>query len=425
MPDGPRVGSTIGQVNPNEPSASTDGPADPPTAADPLAAAAADPAPAGGSSPSPAVATSSEEQQLTDEQARQSIGAGGIDRKKSIIGGIVAVVFLAIVFTRVIPQIGSYSEAADYVKAMSALAIGGLVAATVWYLFVYGWPFVAATPGLHYKEGFVVNQSAFAVSNGIPAGGAFGLGLQYAQLTSYKATPTVATAAIGATGLWSVFVTLFLPVTGILALTLSGEGAGSYVVGAVVGVVALVVIVGLFALILRSETNAVKIGTWADKVVNGIIHKFKKDTTIDLKGQVLKLRRDIVQLVSRRWHVITISQIAVSWSQFLILYVALLGVTKDVGMPTIWVAYGCWAISQLGIMIPVTPGGLGTVDAVLIGLLTTFGVDNGAATAADLVWRAASYIPQMAIGLICIFYWRWDINRRKKREIASAAVAPA
>lgn len=359
--------------------------------------------------------------QLTDEQARQSIGAGGIDRKKTIIGGIVAVVFLAIVFTRVIPQIGSYSEAADYIKAMSALAIAGLIAATIWYLFVYGWPFVAATPGLKYREGFIVNQSAFAVSNGVPAGGAFGLGLQYAQLTSYQATPTVATAAIGATGLWSVFVTLFLPVTGILALTLSGEAAGNYVLGAVLGVVALVVVVGLFAIILRSESNAEKVGTWADKIVNGIVHKFKKDTTLDIKGQILKLRHDIVELVARRWHVITISQIAVSWSQFLILYAALLGVTKDVGMPTIWVAYGCWAISQLGIMIPVTPGGLGTVDAVLIGLLTTFGVDNGAATAADLVWRAASYIPQMAIGLIMIFYWRWDINRRRRKAEKAAA----
>ena len=75
-------------------------------------------------------------------------------------------------------------------------------------------------------------------------------------------------------------------------------------------------------------------------------------------------------------------------------------------------------------MIPVTPGGLGTVDAVLIGLLTTFGVDNGAATAADLVWRAASYIPQMAVGLIMIFYWRWDINqKRKKGELPMPATA--
>ncbi|MCP4812253.1 MAG: hypothetical protein GY888_07070, partial [Planctomycetaceae bacterium] len=46
----------------------------------------------------------------------------------------------------------------------------------------------------------------------IPGGGAFGLGLQYAQLTSYKVTPTAATAGIGATGVWSVFITLGLPI---------------------------------------------------------------------------------------------------------------------------------------------------------------------------------------------------------------------
>ena len=88
----------------------------------------------------------------------------GLNRKKTIIGAIVAIVFLAIVFVRVIPQIGSYSEAADYIKAMTGAAIAGLVIVTLFYLWVYGWPFVASTPGLRYKRGFIVNQSAFAVS---------------------------------------------------------------------------------------------------------------------------------------------------------------------------------------------------------------------------------------------------------------------
>jgi uncharacterized protein (TIRG00374 family) len=370
-------------------------------------------------SPDPAGA----EVELTDEQARQHLGVGGgIDRKKSIIGGIVAVVFLAIVFTRVIPQIGDYAEAAEYIQAMTTAAIVGLVAVVLWYLWVYGWPFVAATPGLRYKDGFVVNQSAFAVSNGIPAGGAFGLGLQYAQLTSYKATPTAATAAIGATGTWSVFVTLFLPVTGIAALAASGDDASKYTTAAILGIVGLAAVVGVFALILRSENNAVRIGGWADKAVNWILKRFKRPPA-DITAQVVKLRHDIVGLVRRRWHVITLSQIAVSWSQFAILYAALVGVSGQTGAPPVLVAYGCWAISQLGIMIPVTPGGLGTVDAVMIGLLTAFGVDNGIATAADLVWRAASYIPQIIIGLICIFYWRWDINHRRRKEAAAAAAA--
>ena len=363
--------------------------------------------------------------ELTDEEARQRLGvsSGGLDRKKTIIGAIVAIVFLAIVFIRVIPQFGSYSEAITYIQDMTWEAITGLIIVTLIYLWLYGWPFVASTPGLKYKSGFIVNQSAFAVSNGVPAGGALGLGLQYAQLTSYKTTPTAATASIGATGTWSVFVTLFLPVTGVVALTLSGDAAGNYVRAAVLGVLALVVVVGLFTLILRSEKNAIRIGHVCDSIVNWCIHRFKKDKNVDVTGVIMNLRVDIVDLVKRRWHVITIAQIGVSWAQFAILYAALVGVSGSAGTIPLLAAYGCWAVSQLGIMIPITPGGLGTVDAVLIGLLTSVGVDPGAATAADLVWRASSYIPQICIGLICIFYWRWDIRKHGDQTAPAAAAA--
>ena len=62
--------------------------------------------------------------ELSDEEAKANLGASsGIDRKKSIIGGIVAIVFLAIVFTRVIPQIGDYAEAANYIQAMTTAAM--------------------------------------------------------------------------------------------------------------------------------------------------------------------------------------------------------------------------------------------------------------------------------------------------------------
>ena len=357
----------------------------------------------------------------TDQAQPEAAPSSGLSRKKTIIGGIVAILFLAIVFVRVIPQIGDYSAAVTYVQSMSVGAIIGLICVTLFYLFVYGWPFVASTPGLKYKSGFIVNQSAFAVSNGIPAGGAFGLGLQYAQLASYKITPTAATASISATGIWSVFITLFLPVTGVIALTLGGDNASAYVKAAILGIVALVVVIGLFALILRSENNARRVGGVADKFVNWLLRLFKRDNRVDLTAATLKLRHDVVGLVSRRWHVISIAQIAVSWSQFAILYAAMVGISGGTGTLPLLTAYGCWAVSQLGILIPLTPGGLGTVDAVLIGLLVSMGMDNGAATAADLVWRASSYIPQIVIGLICIFYWRWDIRRRP----GDTAAAPA
>ena len=365
--------------------------------------------------------------ELTDEEARQRLGVtgGGLNRKRTIIGAIVAIVFLAIVFLRVIPQIGSYAEAFEYVQAMTVASIIGLCCVTLIYLFIYGWPFVASTPGLKYKSGFIVNQSAFAVSNGIPAGGAFALGLQYAQLTSYRISPTVTTASIGATGVWSVFITLFLPVTGVVALTVSGQNGGSYLTAALLGILALVVVVGLFALILKSEKNAIRIGGIADKILDWLMHLIRRTNTLDMTTQLVQLRHDIVDLVRRRWHVITIAQIAVSWSQFAILYAALVGVSGSAGTVSILAAYGCWAVAQLGIMIPITPGGLGTVDAALITLLIAVGVDSGVATAADLVWRAASYIPQITIGLICIFYWRFDIRRQARKLAKTGGAAPS
>ncbi|MEI8080968.1 MAG: hypothetical protein WCI74_03895, partial [Actinomycetes bacterium] len=181
-------------------------------------------------------------QQMSDEEAKAHLGvsSGGFDRKKTIIGAIIGIIFLVLVFSKVIPQIGDYSAALTYVQQMTGLAFAMLVVVTLVYLWIYGWPFVAAVPGLSYKNGFIVNQSAFAVSNGVPAGGAFGLGLQYAQLTSYRATPTATTAGIGATGVWSVFITLFLPVTGVVALSIGGEDASAYVKAAVIGLVVLI-----------------------------------------------------------------------------------------------------------------------------------------------------------------------------------------
>ena len=66
----------------------------------------------------------------------------------------------------------------------------------------------------------------------------------------------------------------------------------------------------------------------------------------------------------------------------------------------------------------------GTFHATMyrqIGLLITFGATEGDATAADLLWRAVSYVPQIIIGLICIFYWRVQVRRMRKDGSPDAA----
>lgn len=343
-----------------------------------------------------------------------------LDKKKTIIGAVIGVVALGLIFFKVIPQIGSYEDAWVAIQAMDAFDIALIVVAVLIYNTVYGFPFMAAVPGLSYRRSFQLNQGAFAISNGIPAGGAFGLGVQYAMLASYQVKPTVATAAIGATGVWSIFVTLGLPVFGLMAIAASGTiDASQYVYIGAIGLAVLLVMVVGFALIMRSEPLAAKVGGWANALARPAFTVLRKEAP-DLVPVVVKFRTDTVDLVSRRWHVITVSQIAVSLCQFAIFFAALRGVEGATTPTPFLVAFGAWAVAQIGIMIPITPGGLGTVDVFMITLLTAMGVSPDYATAATLVWRASSFVPQIVIGIVALVTWS-----KRAAQTFAASSAPA
>ena len=342
-----------------------------------------------------------------------------LDRKKTIIIGIVELVVLFIIFFRVIPQIGSYEDALTALQAMTWQALVLIGLAVLAYLAWYGLPFVAAVPGLRYWRAQQLNQAAFAISNGVPAGGAFGLGVQYAMLASWQVPPTVSTAGIAAVGVWSIFVTLGMPILGVAAVALSGQAAGDYVQLALIGLAILVAMIVLFALVMRSEAFARRVGGWANHLLGWHMHRLHKD--VDFVALTLKFRNDIVGLVVRRWAAITGAQVGVALLQFLILFAALRGVQGDEPVQTsMLLAFGAYAIAQIGIMIPITPGGLGTVDAALVALLQAFGVSAGDATAADLVWRAASFVPQIIIGVVALVAWFRQANRQLAGKTADA-----
>jgi uncharacterized protein (TIRG00374 family) len=349
-----------------------------------------------------------------------------LDKKRSIIGGLVGLAVLVLIFVKVIPQIGSYADALTAIKAMSTGDIALIVAAVLLYNAVYGLPFMAATPGLSYPRSFQLNQAAFAIGNGIPAGGAFGLGVQYAMLASYSVPASASTAAIGAVGVWSIFVTLGLPVLGLLAIWGSHTiDVGAYVYIGALGLGVLVTMIVVFGLVMRSEPLAERLGRFGNRLAAPVMRRFRPDDEFDLVPTVLGFRTDIVDLVRRRWGAITIAQVSVSLTQFLIFYFALRGVQGGAGSTSFLVAFGAFAVAQIGIMIPITPGGLGTVDAFMISLLTAMGVGKGDATAATLVWRAASFVPQIVLGVLSLVTWSRTAARAFAVRPGAAASDPA
>jgi uncharacterized protein (TIRG00374 family) len=272
---------------------------------------------------------------------------------------------------------------------------------------VYVLPFQAALPGLGFGTAFMVRQTSFTISNAVPAGGAVGLGVQYGMLAQAGFGGPPATAAIGITSVFNLLVTLALPVLGVLALMVVGTPGSSEVLGAVGGLLAVGVMVAFFAAVLRSDGTARRLGGTVDRVVARVAGLLHRDPPAGISDQLVAFRRSTAEVISRRWALLTATNFAQQFTQFGVLMVALRVTEAGDATPVgVVAAFSAFALARLASFVPVTPGGLGTVDAALTGLLVAFGASRSDALAATLLWRAASWVPQVLLGVVTLVIWR-------------------
>lgn len=328
-------------------------------------------------------------------------------RTRQVVAGVITLVVLVVVFVRILPQFANYGEAWDEIQKMSLAAVGGLAVVTLLNIAVYAWPYQAALPGIGFGRAFVVRQTSFMISNAIPAGGAIGLGVQYAMLGGYGIGPAAATATIGITSVFNLLVTLALPAVGVVLIVAEGEATAVQILGAVGAVVAVAAMVGVLAAVLRSESLAQRIGGLGDRV----LHRVRPSMVPDgqdgpaMRG-VLNFRHSTVDVISRHLWSITASNVAMQLTQFLVLAVAIYAMSGQGAGVNAAEVFAAFALARLASFIPITPGGLGTVDVAMAGLLSAFGMDNAVAAAAILVWRACTFVPQVVIGIGTFLWWR-------------------
>jgi uncharacterized protein (TIRG00374 family) len=351
-----------------------------------------------------------------------------ISRRKQIVGTIITLAVLVIVFVGIFPQFASYADAWDAITSMSAPWIVALVVACAVNIVVYVWPLLVAIPGLRYTPGFMIRQTSYALSNGIPAvGGAIGLGVQYSMLGSYGIGSAPAAAGIAVNSLWNLVATLGLPVLAVLALLLTGQTSSGFVGAAAFGIVVIAVGGVILILVLRSDAGARRIGAFADRVVAGTLRLLRHPRELHLGDALVGFRGSTVDVIRSRWVTLTLSNVAMQLTSFAILFVALRAVQTGEPNPTTFAeALTAFAVGRLASFIPVTPGGLGTVDAAITGILAGFGAQNSDALAADLIWRAATYVPQIIIGVVTFVVWRRHqrhLRSMPEREVAKAPMA--
>ena len=325
-------------------------------------------------------------------------------RKVAGIASTVAVVVA--VFGFVLPSVADYGDVLDAVSAMTWLEVATLVLAGLWNLATYQPALMAALPGLRFGQAFQVSQASTAVSNTVPAGAAFGVGLSAAMYRSwgFKRRPVALSLLVG--GIWNIFLKLALPIVAVAILVVSGNSGGGLVAAAVAGLVALGVALALGTAILRSEHAASAIGDWGSARVSGVRRWFGKPPIGGFGHTLVKFRRETIDLLRTRWIALTIATVTSHLSLVLVLLVAL----RHVGVADDEVAWqevlATFAFVRLLSALPVTPGGLGVIELGLTGGLVAAGGDHAGVVAAVLVYRALTYLPPIPLGALCYVFWR-------------------
>jgi uncharacterized membrane protein YbhN (UPF0104 family) len=347
-----------------------------------------------------------------------------------VILTLVGIALAYFIFQYMSANFGGFEQGVQAAFSMPPVWTWAAIAGAVISIGVYPLTAMAAIPRLGYVPAFVDRQGGFAIATTIPfGGGPIAVGTQYAILAKYGVTQRLAAAAVAADALWTYLMTFGAPGVGLILLwiferrALTGESCGGLscstidIIIAIAGIVCLISMIAV-AFVLRSRTNAQRVGNFAQGVIGGVFRYIKR-TPPNVVETVVGFNDTAAEMVGTRWVPITITNIMAQLAPMLVILAALRGVgAEGVTVLEVFVAF---SVALLLTTVPLAPGGAGTVDAALIGMLVAFGAEYDQAVAADVIWRAFCFLPQMALGWLAVGYF--GIRQRRARRAPVGATS--
>jgi uncharacterized membrane protein YbhN (UPF0104 family) len=336
-------------------------------------------------SPAPPLAPSSKPRSRS--RLRQSV---------TVAIGLVAV---AATFFFVLPRIADYGDVWDAVKDLSGAKVGVLAGATLLNIVTFAPPWQAALPGLGFARAFILTQMSTASTYVAPGGAAVGIATSYAMLRAWGFQGSRIALAAAIVGAWNQLVLLTFPVVGLALLTLTHERNPLLETVAAIGLAVVVVGVGAFAAGLSTSRLAHWIGDLLARVVNRALRLLRRGPVRWSGETAVSLRNEALDLLKRRWHVLTLAVLAGQLTVF-VLFLACLRTLGISGHEVSAVeAFAAWSLVRVLGSIPITPGGVGIVEVGMTGALVGFGGDNAEVVAAVLVYRFLTVVPTLVLGL--------------------------
>jgi uncharacterized protein (TIRG00374 family) len=232
-----------------------------------------------------------------------------------------------------------------------------------------------------------------AISLIVPGGDAFGAATQFRMLATAGNDTATAIGGLTAFSLLGIGGLLALPIFVLPAILAGTPIAGGLEHAALLGLAAFVLFSAFCAVVLTTDRPLRWVGEVAQAARNRIKRKSAPMTA--LPDRLVRERNRIRDVLGRKWK----EAVLLSSGRLLFDYGTLLATIRATGAkPNPSLVLLAYAVAGLLALIPVTPGGLGIVEAGLSALLILVGVPSGDAVVATLGYRIISYWLPIVVG---------------------------
>jgi uncharacterized protein (TIRG00374 family) len=270
---------------------------------------------------------------------------------------------------------------------------------------------------LRTKSWFPVVTSTLAgnaITDIVPAGDVPGAALQFRMLQTAGIDPAVAIGGLTTFSLLGVGSLLALPIFTLPVIVFGTPVSRGLVEVALLGIVAFALFAGFCAVLLATDRLLAWLGRVFQRIYNRVARHRPRLEGLDQR--LLRERNSVMSVLGRHWKRASLLTSARLGADYLCLWAALRATGSRPHPSLVLLAY---AVSGIISFLPITPGGLGVVEAGLSGMLILAGVDSSSAFLATLAYRLASYWLPLLAGPIA--YGLFVLRYRKERPTPSRA----
>ena len=276
---------------------------------------------------------------------------------------------------------------------------------------------------MSYARAGAITYSSSAITNSVPAGAAVSAGWSYKQYRARGASSATAATVMLLSGLLSIAALVLLYLVGLVAAgwTQLSHLAEDHPAGAVtIGLVLLALVV----LAIRFLADRKRQLTDVDAPTPKLDSYQEKHAKLGAAArQVLTTLRQAKQVRWLDWNLAMSTSTAKWVLDAASLYAACRAVDIDINLLKVLALYlGIQLVRQ----IPLTPGGIGVIEAALLAGLISAGAPQAAAAAAVVIYRLFSAWLIIPIGYATMAVLvRWDRTHPRVKPADSADGGPA